>query len=232
MASGESAGSPAQAGAEGSGLAAAGQAEGGESFSPRAQPTEVPAAIDLAATPPAQQVSDQSLTALINQASPARAASLRIVEQAREQVLARRADGAIRLLSRAVSIDPTNPYAYFYLGRAYFAKTNYAQALTFFQRAELGFGSDPAWLGETLGFEGATYELLGRPPDAESAYKHALEASPGNLMARAGYTRLTTPAAPPEPASGATPEGESAPQPPPDMPAPSPAPEMAPPPPS
>lgn len=219
-------------GAEESGFATADGPEAGESASPEAQPTEVPAAIDLAITTPVQQVSDQSLAALISQASPARAASLRIVDQAREQFLAGRPDDAIRSLGRSVSIDPTDPHSYFYLGRSYFAKKNYQQALTFLQRAELGFGSDPAWLGETLGFEGATYELLGRPTDAETAYKRALEASPGNLMARAGYTRITMPQAPPEPASEPTPEGGSAIEPPPDMPAPSAAPpEPAPPPP-
>ena len=56
--------------------------------------------------------------------------------------------------AHAISIDPSNSYAYFYLGRAYIASKNYGQALTFFKRAEIGIAANSHWLGETLAFEG------------------------------------------------------------------------------
>jgi hypothetical protein len=49
----------------------------------------------------------------------------------------------------------------------------------------------PAWLGEVKSFEGACLEQQGKFPQAATAYKQALDAAPGNLMARAGYGRLS-----------------------------------------
>ena len=153
--------------------------------------TEVPPTLDMTGALATVQVSDASLvTEFGTSANPARAASIRTVERARQDIIAGRADDAIRLLASALSIDPTNPYAYFYLGRAYLIKKNYNQALTFFQRAEIGFTSNPAWLGECLGFEGVAYEETGRVVEAGSAYRRALQAAPNNRIALTGYGRL------------------------------------------
>ena len=147
---------------------------------------------DITGAGPTVQMSDAPLAPeLAASASPARSASIRAVESARDQIVSGKVDEAIRSLSRGLAIDPTNPYVYFYLGRAYFMKKNYAQALTFLHRAEIGFSSDPAWMGETRGFEGAAYEESGRPAEAQVAYKHALESAPHNRIALTGYGRLT-----------------------------------------
>ena len=182
------------------------------------------------------RVSDSSLQGLIaKEQSPARAASMRIAEQARTELLDGHPDEASRDLERAVSIDASDPYAYFYLGRAYIAKRNYSQAMTFLKRAEIGFGSrNPLWLSETLGFEARTYEESGHDTAAVAAYQQALQVNPGNLMARVGYTRLAPSVSPPEgaPAAGADeppptgapipgPPASSPPPPPPNSPPPS-----------
>jgi tetratricopeptide (TPR) repeat protein len=158
---------------------------------PLPEPTPLPTAtgdmepLGIGSITPSPQISDSSLDPAIAAApDPARAASLRITEQARVQLLAGKADGAIRDLSRAISVDPSDPYAYFYLGRANIAKKSYVQAITFLKRAEIGFGSNPQWLGETLAFEGLAYEEGGHPNAAAAAYQQALQAEPGNLMAR------------------------------------------------
>jgi Tetratricopeptide repeat len=204
-----------------------GQAEAGPTSTAVAPPPLDVGSVTL--TPP---VSDSSLAPLIESASdPARATSLRLTERARERLSAGHANDAVRMLAQAVSIDPSNPYAYFFLGRAYLLKNNYPQALIFFRRAEIGFGSDPAWLGETLGFEGACYEEVGRLDDALSAYRQALTATPSNLMARIGYGRLSPNiegagmSAPPPPteAPAPGPPENSAVTPPPDANAPPPA---------
>ena len=90
----------------------------------------------------------------------------------------------------AISIDASNPYAYFYLGRAYMLKKNYDQAITFLKRAENRFGTNPQWLGETLAFEGMSNEQSGQSAPAIACYQKALVAVPGNLMARVGLSRL------------------------------------------
>jgi hypothetical protein len=200
-------GAPDTTGSTGMGVAGA--------AAPEASPAEVPPPYDVGSVQPSPPVSDQPLTALIDGADkdqPALSASLRFVETARQALDVSKADDAIRGLGRAVSIDPSDPYAYFYLGRAYMMKHDYAQALAFFSRSEVGLRGIPAWLGEVKSFEGACLEQQGKFPEAVQAYKDALEAAPNNLMARVGYGRLTTVASdanagneppPPAPAVGA-----------------------------
>jgi predicted negative regulator of RcsB-dependent stress response len=155
-------------------------------------PADIAPALDAGSIATTPQVSDSSLASLIASApTPARAASLRITEQQRVELERGHTDDAIRELAHAISIDPSNSYAYFYLGRAYIARRSYAQAETFFKRAEIGVASNSAWLGETYAFEGVCLEQAGKSADAAAAYQKALAASPGNLTARVGVTRLS-----------------------------------------
>jgi Flp pilus assembly protein TadD len=159
---------------------------------PAAAPTDIAPAIDVGSIATTPQISDSSLAPLIDAApTPARAASLRITEQQRVELEQGHTDDAIRELAHAISIDPSNSYAYFYLGRAYVTRKDYAQAQTFFKRAEIGLASDSAWLGEIYAFEGLSLEESGKSAEAAAAYQKALAAAPGNLTARVGVTRLS-----------------------------------------
>ena len=167
---------------------------------PNPAPNEQPAAaasqdiapaLDAGAIATTPQVSDESLTPLIDSApTPARAASLRITEQQRVELDQGHIDDAIRELAHAISIDPSNSYAYFYLGKAYVARKDYGQAETFFKRAEIGLAANSAWLGEAYAFDGLALEQDNKSADAAAAYQKALAASPGNLTARVGITRV------------------------------------------
>jgi hypothetical protein len=165
-------------------------------------------ALDAGSIATTPQVSDESLSPLIDSApTPARAASLRITEQQRVELDQGHTDDAIRELAHAISIDPSNSYAYFYLGKAYVARKDYGQAETFFKRAEIGLAANSAWLGEAYAFDGLSLEQDGKSAEAAAAYQKALAASPGNLTARVGITRVgaVIPAAAtaPEPAPAA-----------------------------
>jgi tetratricopeptide (TPR) repeat protein len=158
---------------------------------PPLAPAEIAPAIDVGSIATTPQISDSSLAPLISSApTPARATSLRITERQRVELERGHTDDAIRELAHAISIDPSNSYAYFYLGRAYIARKDYPQALTFFKRAEIGVASNSLWLGETYAFEGVCLEQASKSADAAAAYQKALAASPGNLTARVGVTRL------------------------------------------
>jgi TPR repeat len=205
---------------------------------PVASPAEIAPAIDVGSIATVPQVSDSSLAPMIATApTPARAASLRITEQQRVELEQGHTDEAIRELAHAISIDPSNSYAYFYLGRAYVARRDYGQAQTFFRRAEIGLAANSAWLGECYAFQGQSMEEAGKSAEAATAYRKALAASPGNLTARVGITRLsaflpasvTAPAAPTDLDEAAPDEAD-----PPDAPdeAPAPPPPASPPPPS
>ena len=159
---------------------------------PMAAPTDI-APLEVGSVAPELQISDSSLDGLIQKeraTQPALAASLRVTDQAREQIMNHHEDDAIQTLSTAMSIDGGNPYAYFYVGRAYLAKKNYDQAITFFTRAENRLADNPPWLGETYAFEGLSNEEAGNSAQAIACYQKALVAVPGNLMARVGLTRL------------------------------------------
>jgi len=194
------------------------------------EPTPMPTATgddesqgEIGTVAPAAQVSDLPLDSEIAaaQSDPARAASVRVVEQARQELQIGKQDEAIRTLQRAMSIDSSDPYAYFYLGRTNLAAKQFEQAMAFFKRAETGFGSNPAWLGETLAYEGLTYELSDHLVAAEAAYQQALQASPGNLMAHVGYTRVSANIEPTEsPTPEEAPSGVAVPYPPQEPPAP------------
>jgi tetratricopeptide (TPR) repeat protein len=191
-----------------------------------------PPALDLGSMQSGPDLAAVSLDDEIKKTAdnPARAAALRVTEQARLDLADGKTDDALRDLARAVSIDPGNPFEYFYLGRAYIARRNYGQALTFFQRAEIGFAARPDWLGATVAFEGTCYEELGQYADAAKAYQRALGTAPANLSARVGYSRLASYLPPPSVADVAAAPTREAP-PPPDRDAVVPAPVEAPPPP-
>ena len=122
------------------------------------------------------------------------------------------------------------------MGSAYVARKDYGQAETFFKRAEIGVAANSAWLGETYAFEGVCLEQAGKTAEAAAAYQKALAASPGNLTARVGATRLSafmpvsaTASAPAADVDQPAPAEPDAPPPPDEAPAP-PPPASAPPP--
>jgi tetratricopeptide repeat protein len=192
---GESGGSSAPSAADGGSPASASdvKASGGSAAGGASGPSEgaPPPALDVSMISAGPDLNGTSLDSEIKSAAtPALAASLRLTEEARKELGDHAADRALRQLARAVSIDPGNSFAYFYLGRAYILRKNYAQALTFLRRAEIGFASRPEWLGETLSSEGVCNEELGHMPEAARSYQRALGAAPNNLTARAGSGRL------------------------------------------
>ena len=162
-----------------------------QQIEPAAEASSAPPALDARALTVGPELADQSLDPEIKKAiAPALAASLRLTESARKQLANGQVDDAMRGLARAVSLDPSNAFAYYYIGRAYLARKNYAQALTFFRRADIGFHAQPDWRGEALSYEGLCDEESGKSMDAAQAYKQALAASPANFRARVGYGRL------------------------------------------
>lgn len=174
---------------------------------------------------PPGQLSDLPLPgALGANQNPTRRIGLDLVNQARQAIISHNPDQALRLLGRALSVDADDPYIYFYLGRAYLAKQNYQQALTFFEHATIGFANNPQWLGEAYGFAGAASEEMGDIARARTYYQQALAVAPANRLAQSGYQRLGPV---PQPLADAP---QTGPPPPPTEPTPPPPPDEPPPP--
>ncbi len=100
-------------------------------------------------------------------------------------------DAALEHFERAIAVDPTNPYAYYFLGEVHLQRGDYDQAITFADRAAaLSARSDPAWLARACTLQGQVYEAAGRFADARDAYQRALQANPQDRSALAGLGRV------------------------------------------
>jgi len=134
----------------------------------------------------------EPLLARISTSTPPNvAAALRLIEDSRQQIRQGAYDAALDRLERAVAIDPTNVYGYYFLAQVHFFKKNYDQAVAFASRAaSLGRRADAVSQGRIYGLQGAVFEQVGRYPDARRAYREALTADPNNAAARVGLSRL------------------------------------------
>ena len=77
--------------------------------------------------------------------SPRILASLELTGQGRMLLERGRPDDAIRILERAINIDPNNGQNYYYLSEAWLIKDNVAQAKEFNCLAGIYLGEDIEW---------------------------------------------------------------------------------------
>lgn len=165
-------------------------------FASLPEPTPVPAAPVPESSGGAEAGAGESeLESMVNRISantaPNVAAALRLIEDGRRQMREGAYDAALDRLERAVAIDPTSAYGYYFLAQVHFLKKNYDQAVAFASRAaSLGRRADPAFRGRIYNLQGAVFEQVGRYPDARRAYQQALMADPQNVPARVALARL------------------------------------------
>jgi tetratricopeptide (TPR) repeat protein len=154
---------------------------------------EAPAPPDVAEANATSAESESLLAKIGPNTAPNVAAAFRLIEEGRQQMTERNYDHALDRLERAVAIDPTNPYGYYFLARVHYLKKKYDQAIAFANRAAvLGARADPVFVGRIHALKGAVFEDVGRYPDARKAYEKAVSADPNNLAARVGVARLST----------------------------------------
>jgi tetratricopeptide (TPR) repeat protein len=77
--------------------------------------------------------------------TPARESSLRVVEEGKGFLIAGQATEAERRFATATRIDPTNGFAYYWLGRARAAAGDRPGAVGVLEKAESLLGPYPAW---------------------------------------------------------------------------------------
>jgi Tfp pilus assembly protein PilF len=150
-----------------------------------------PPALDAGALEVVPELGNESLDPEIGKAAnPELSASIRLTDDARKRLGEGGVNDAMRDLARAVSLDPSNAFAYYYLGRVFLARKDYAQAGIFFRWAETAFNGRSDWSAEAFSYEGLCDEEMGNSEDATEAYTDALAASPNNFRARVGYGRV------------------------------------------
>ena len=131
---------------------------------PVATPTDI-APLEVGSVAPQSKSAIRRLTARSRGSArhdPALAASLRVTDQARDQLLkasGRRRDS--RPFSARFPSTASNPYAYFYLGRAIPGEKKLRSGdHLFYPRGNPASAAILQWLGETLAFEGLANEQL------------------------------------------------------------------------
>jgi len=163
-----------------------------EGDTPTPTPTPAPTS-----TPTFEPTADPEplLSKISPQTPPHAVAALRLVEEGRLHMKAGRYDVALERFERAVAIDSTCGYAYYFLADLHRRTERYDQAIGFTGRAvALTAGGDPLWLARSYCLQAAIFEQVGRFPDARRSYEKALKADPSNLEAAAGVARLAPPA--------------------------------------
>jgi tetratricopeptide (TPR) repeat protein len=89
--------------------------------------------------PPAEKIEQPS------KPTPRTLTSLRFTEQARLCLEARKPDEAIRILERAVNLDPNNGRNYYFLAEAYLLKDVLDQAREFNRLADIYLAEESSW---------------------------------------------------------------------------------------
>jgi tetratricopeptide (TPR) repeat protein len=116
---------------------------------PRTEAAEETAAeseAEEAAPPPPREIDRDSGVAIDTGAgTPQRRASLAVVEEGRGYLLSGRTREASTRFQRALQIDPTNGFAYYWLGRARIQSGDARGAVGVLQKAETLLGPYPQW---------------------------------------------------------------------------------------
>lgn len=148
-----------------------------------------------AAEPASEQQEGESLLPLIAKAAnPQQAGALRCVEQGKSLLAKGERERAREWFERALSLDPNNPYAYYYLARHALLDRRPDQAQAFASRAQaLAAALSPRWRAQLEVLQGEIWESVGRFADARRAYHQATEWDPQNPTAQAGLARLAAP---------------------------------------
>lgn len=101
-----------------------------------------------ATAPPREIDEDRAIAVDAGAGTPQREASLRVMEEGKGYLIAKRPREAAQRFTRATQIDPTNGFAYYYLGRARIAAGDGRGAVGILQKAESLLGPYPEWREE------------------------------------------------------------------------------------
>ncbi len=72
-------------------------------------------------------------------------ASIQLTREGRQQLNQGQTDNAIRLLEKAIGLDPNNGQSYYYLARAWLKKERFSEAKEFNDLAKIYLQDDQQW---------------------------------------------------------------------------------------
>ncbi len=102
-------------------------------------------------------------------------------------------DEAMRILKKALKIDPNYPETHYHLGLLYYESGNYLKAIEEFYKAiENYLPREKGWISDAYTALGETFYKLGMVDDAIRSWKKALEIYPKNRRARYYLNKIKT----------------------------------------
>lgn len=120
-----------------------------------------------------------------------RAVSVKLVQEAMPLMESdKKREIVIQNLEEAIDVDPTNPYAFFLLGKVFSKSRSYDEAAAAYSKAATYFKSKPNWLLESYLQLGMAYEKSSQKERGLESFKRALEIDPENRLAKKGVKRL------------------------------------------
>lgn len=122
-------------------------------------------------------------------ATAKRKASVTLVNKGKTALFGNQYGVASKNLQSAISLDPQNPYAYYYMALLEYRQGQHQQALGHLQMAKINF-EDPKWKSESYVMAGRIEEDLRKWNSAAKEYEAALQQTPDLVPAKDGLSRV------------------------------------------
>ena len=122
--------------------------------------------------------------------TPKQKISLHLSQKGEQSLLQGNFTEASSTLSKAIDLDPSNPFAYYFLGETHYQTGEYQLSIALLEKTERLFGNNILWRSKTYVLMGSNYEALKNFPKALSFFEKALNNNKHNVIAKDGLDRI------------------------------------------
>ncbi len=141
--------------------------------------------------PSSEEKTTEDLTPYLSASlTPKQQVSLHLTREGQEALLRGALLEASNRLTKAIDLDPTNPFPFYYLGEIHYQRSQYQQSLTFLEKAKGLFRNNHTWLSKVYALMGVNYEALGDLTAAQESFGEALDEDRSNILAEEGLSRV------------------------------------------
>lgn len=122
--------------------------------------------------------------------TPKQTISLRLSQKGEQSLLQGKFTEASNAFSKAIDLDPFNPFAYYFLGETHYQKGEYPLSLVLLEKTERLLGNNTLWRSKTYALMGSNYVALKNFQKAISFFEKALHTNKHNVIAQEGLNRI------------------------------------------
>ena len=122
--------------------------------------------------------------------TPKQKISLRLSQKGEQSLLQGKFTEASSTLSKAIDLDPSNPFAYYFLGETHYQTGEYQLSIALLEKTERLLGNNTLWRSKTFVLIGSNYEALKNFPKAISFFEMALNSNKHNVIAKDSLDRI------------------------------------------